>query len=620
MSTDTPQGTDGEAGRTAVRLAYGGASGLVADGDGARLALFANLDRAPVQVDGVVRDALRLREALSALHAVVGSDFRYKPKDRTAWLAYQRQRQRASGTDTAKAQAEYFDWLARNDPTAWIMLDPIVSVAPDQLAFEVFSKDEGTYARLAVGLDALELSGKPAFGTTNIDFSDALFDGVQRMRSYRATRLSVGAEAVAVATEGQPEVIEKRIQVPDSWLRGFLQVQSAATLATTSFQVAPIDLYNLLRHLRLNADQKARGRALRVELVPGERPRLVLEPWEEVLETHADPYVGDRAQVVKVWGRRRLMLLRRWLPFAESVDVHLLGSGLPSFWVLRGGGFTFTLGMSGFTAANWSAAAQFDLLLPRTDGQSADLTAVLQAIEGRWSATAAELAKATKLKAEAVLRAAQEGCQQGVLMYDLAEGVYRLRPLLATPPDPARLRYRNNHERQAWDLLNTKGAVRITKENRIFGEGIELTGAVAVAADKREYRPQMLVTEDNRVRKAECTCAFYRQHKLKEGPCPHLIALRIRQAQVEADRLASRGKARASITVETRTYVRRHDRGEDVFRVSLDERRLRTWWGQRGQPLRAQNLFFNSVDDARDAYFSRVDDLEARGFLDATAG
>ena len=30
------------------------------------------------------------------------------------------------------------------------------------------------------------------------------------------------------------------------------------------------------------------------------------------------------------------MLLRRLLPFVETVDVHLLGSGLPSFWVLRG--------------------------------------------------------------------------------------------------------------------------------------------------------------------------------------------------------------------------------------------------------------------------------------------
>ncbi len=30
--------------------------------------------------------------------------------------------------------------------------------------------------------------------------------------------------------------------------------------------------------------------------------------------------------------------MQRFLPFVEEVDVHLLGSGLPSFWVLRAAG------------------------------------------------------------------------------------------------------------------------------------------------------------------------------------------------------------------------------------------------------------------------------------------
>ena len=59
------------------------------------------------------------------------------------------------------------------------------------------------------------------------------------------------------------------------------------------------------------------------------------------------------------------MLIRRFLPFVEAVEVHLLGSGLPSFWVLRAGDITLTLGLTGFTAANWSQALSFDLLLPR---------------------------------------------------------------------------------------------------------------------------------------------------------------------------------------------------------------------------------------------------------------
>ena len=56
------------------------------------------------------------------------------------------------------------------------------------------------------------------------------FDGVQQMRSYRETRLRIGHERRDVATAAARQVLEKKIQVPDSWLRGFLQVQSAATL------------------------------------------------------------------------------------------------------------------------------------------------------------------------------------------------------------------------------------------------------------------------------------------------------------------------------------------------------------------------------------------------------
>ena len=91
----------------------------------------------------------------------------------------------------------------------------------------------------------------------------------------------------------------------------------------------------------------------------------MLEPWETLIETSAEIYQGRQAKVIRVWGRRRLMLLRRMLPFVEEVEVHLLGSGLPSFWILRAGHMTFTLGLTGFTASNWSQAVNFDLLMPR---------------------------------------------------------------------------------------------------------------------------------------------------------------------------------------------------------------------------------------------------------------
>lgn len=608
-----------EADHTDVRLAYSGVSALVTSGDTARLALAGNLRRDPVRMEGVIRDPLRFREAMSALYAVVGSDFRYVPKDRTAYLAYTRMKRESAGLNAWQAQQAYFSWLMRNDPTAFILLDPVVTVHPDQVFFEVFSKDEGSYAKLGVDRDAFEFAETPACGTTNIDFSQAMFAGIQQMRSYRQTRLSIGQEGVTVATAAAGEVLEKQIQVPDSWLRGFLQVQSAAALPMETFELAPIDLYNVLRYLRMHADKKGKRRGIRVELVPGEAPRLVLEPWEVVLPASAGIYKGKRAQVVRVWGRRRLFMLQRFLPFVEGVTVHLLGSGLPSFWVLRAGAMTITLGLTGFTAANWSQAVSFDLLLPRkTEATSGPLQAVLDHLAGHWSAGAGELAKVTGLKWPALVEALQLGCQQGRIMYDLASDVYRLRPLTDTPLDLARLEYRNQRERIAHDLLVRRGAVKIVTENRIPGTGLELTGKVTVEEDRREYRPQMLLADEGQVAKAECTCPTFRKQGLKAGPCVHLVALRLAYAEQEARR-AQGLEPRQAITVETRTYSKRDPQGEQVVQVSLERQRLKVRWGRAGQTLRLQTLKFDTLDDARGAYLSRIDELGARGYIDATA-
>jgi predicted DNA-binding WGR domain protein len=608
---------------TTVTLRYAGPSQVLAEGGGATLALFGEVQRGDVRGGGVVKDALLVREALSALHEVVKSDFRYVPRDRTAYLAYRRMKQQAAGLTLWDAQRAFVDWVARNDPMALGVLDPIVSVHPDELFLEVFSKDEGSYAKLGIDWAAIEGGGERRCGTTNIDFSDALFGGVQRLRSYRETRLEVGREAVALRTPeagaAVGEVIEKKVTVPDTWLRGFLQVQSAGTLPRTSARLAPIDLYNVLRHLRLHADPRKGSRGMRVELVPGEPPRLVLEPWELVIPTTAGPYTGRTPQVVRIWGRRRLMLLKRILPFVESIDLHLLGSGLPSFWVLRAGPVTLTLGLSGFTSANWAQAVSFDLLLPRQATEPEAYDRVLAHLQKHWFAAAPQIAADLKLEPARVLEALQIGCQRGQLVFDVARDVYRFRPLTGAPLDPGRFEFRNGRERRAHDLCAEKGAVKIVTENRIHGEGLALTGKVAVAAEKREYRPELLLDDDGRVKKADCTCAFFRAHQLKEGPCEHLVALRLLLGREEARRRAQRGTARGAVTIETRTYARRHPRGEDVYQVALDRRRVKVRWGQRGAPPRVQSLVFNSVEDAQAAYFARVDDLERRGFLDATA-
>lgn len=602
---------------TSAHLSYAGASRVATAGGGSALELFGNLDRPAVGFTGVVKKPLRVREALSALYAVVGSDYRYQPKDRTQYLAYLRMKKETATQSVWQAQQAYFGWLLRNDPLQLCILDPVVTVHPDQVMFEVFAKDESSYACLSVRRDAFEDVGEVKCGTTNIDFSDALYASVQQLRDYRRTTLRIGTAGVTVANQDKPEALEKSIQVPDSWLRGFLQVQSAATLPFDHVRLNPLDLYNALRHLRMHGDKKGQRRGLRFELVPAHAPKIVLEPWNTLLETTAEPFKGRQARNVRVWGRRRLFTIKRLLPFVESVDVYLLGSGLPSFWVLRAGDMTLTLGLTGFTAANWSSALNFDLLLPRQVNDPDSLPKVVQYLAGGvFAATKEDIGKQTGLKASALIAALQLGCQHGQLMFDLATGLYRLRPITDTKLDLARLQYRNAREKIAHDLLSRRNAVKIVSETRIAGEGLALVGEVTVSEDRRDYRPQMLLADEGSLKRVSCTCAGFRKDGLKNGPCVHLIALRIAHAEKEA----KKAKTDDAVTFETRAFTRRDARDtEHLMQLTLERSKVKVRWGQTGQPMRSQVLKFNTEADARQSYFGRLAELDAKGYMDAIA-
>src|SRR5205814_9531085 len=98
---------------------------------------------------------------------------------------------------------------------------------------------------------------------------------------------------------------------------------------------------------------------------PSEPVTLVLEPREQRLVFHGTPYDGPRPETVRTWGRDRLRVLARLLPLLDGAEVYLLGTGLPSFWVARMGEMRLTLGLSGWTANDWtSGGSAIDQLAP----------------------------------------------------------------------------------------------------------------------------------------------------------------------------------------------------------------------------------------------------------------
>ncbi len=578
------------------------------------LQLFTHLERDTVQFSARIKEPLAFRESLATLFAIVSSDYRYIPKDRAAYAAFMQMRRSSQNQGLAKAYRAYFDWLLRNDPQAWLMLDPIISVHPDGLLLEVFSKDEGCYASLALDNEFFDEQGETQFGTTNIDFSQELAQGIEQIRSFRATHFVVGKEAVSFKTETaaalpNTEVIEKRIQVPPTWLRGLLQVQSASQLPSDTFFLKPIDLYNVLRYLRLNADIKGKKRGLRIELVPHQQPRLVLEPNDWVIEGSAEAYQGKQAKVIRLWGRRRLSLLKRCLPFAETIEVQVLGNGMPSFWILGGKGMSLTLAITGFTASNWAQALNFDLLLPRRTDTVAELKTVVDKLKQVYVSTLDDLMQATKLNEQTCRTALQQASQQGLVIFDLAHDVYRYRPLTERPLEMAHFQFRHPAEKLAYDLVARQKAISPLQINVIPLEGTEISAEITVKEDKREYLAKLKITEEGQISKAACSCHQIMTHGLSQGACSHLLALRIAYAAQLGNRDLN------LITQETRLLTRRHKQQPEQIQVTLNQKRLLISREVNQQP-KQQQFAFNSVQEARHAYLGKIAQLEASGFIE----
>src|SRR5262249_58121915 len=98
----------------------------------------------------------------------------------------------------------------------------------------------------------------------------------------------------------------------------------------------------------------------------------------------------------------------------------------------------------GFTSASWSSALGFDLLLPRKTQDTEPMRKVVEYLgDDHWLADTKELAQQTGIKGSALVEALQLGCQHGQLMYDIANGVYRLRPVVGGSLDLRRPQYRD---------------------------------------------------------------------------------------------------------------------------------------------------------------------------------
>ncbi|GAB4024187.1 SWIM zinc finger family protein [Spirosoma gilvum] len=534
---------------------FGGSTSVVSNANSVGMSFAPDTNRTPTFFVGKLHRKLAFREAISALHDVVVSDMRFVPRDKTAykeWAAQQetiwlsefmagqnlgdmtdriatlrtelntlyRDRERVM-KPFYDARQRYYKYLYERDRDAWFVLDPVITVHPDEVFFECFSQDESSYGKLSANYNVFKHISEFACGTTNIDYSSALYNEFQKIRDYKETDFQIDPSGFEVQTTNEDTYKEVKIDLPDSWVRGFLQVSSAMTLPATTLELHPMDVYGICSLLR-RFKEKVGPRSIRFKLTPNEPIKLVFDPWGKELICSRSMYNGTETKEIRIWGRRRLLILERLIPVTRRFTIHLLGSGLPSFYVADLGDMTFTLGLSGWSANDWSRLGNFDLMAPRANVPPATARLIFDTLKQNWYEKPVTLAKRMGLDTKTVLGALGTYTQAGRAIFDLHQGVYRVRELTQEPLPMEKLRFDNPREAEAHQLAEDKQVeLKATPELN----GVWLTGTVKTP--NRAYNTSLFIDRDERLTQATCDCGFYSQHKLHKGPCEHMLALRI---------------------------------------------------------------------------------------------
>ncbi len=486
---------------------YATPSALESERDRQQLGLTACRTR-PVRFHGRVTDGvLSLRMALQALGAVVWSQ------------------------DSWATELEH----------QFAVLDPVITVHPDQIFFEAFSQDQSACGIVVVDRAIFDTEGEVTHGTTNVDFTGWLWAALGEMRTGRETWLRIEPGGFEVRTQGGGWRYETKVDVPDEWVRGFLQLQGAMALPGTRLRCRPVDLLAAIRFLSFN---KARvsPRALRFELPPNEDARMVLEPFEHTIRLKGAGHQSESLRRIRTWGRRRLKLLEPLLPSADSVEIFLKGRALPTFYAVQLPGVTFLLGLTGWSSQRWTGSGSFDRLVADTGTDESLVQSALEKLRSRIRYPVAGLADDLGVRPEVASKLLAVLCQRGRAMYDLQRAEYRHRELFESPPDPARL-FPPDPRREAAGRILADQQVKVerceiretrkqrrlkTPEGKVTVDTVVRDWVICgTVCGQPESSTEIVLDDNGRIIFGRCVCPFFDHNLMNAGPCEHMLALRI---------------------------------------------------------------------------------------------
>jgi len=581
-----------------------------------------------------------IREAFNALMLVLEPGFHYRSSTGKGTINYD-----TRNPKKAESRNRFFQTIRRTDPEAMVGMDPTVSISAKGITVEGMALNAQDMGTIFIPASTYQVEGDLVTGTSTIEVGPDLMSGLFQITAKKdlVIRISTSADSADEAYIGS---VHKDFVRDNHWRREILQFLASSTIPTNpQARFKRIDLYNVLRHLRLNKAEKGESEALRLVLINGLNPEMHIAPWGIKVVSPSGPYQSERSASLDYGNRDKLVRLEPLLPYIEHVDVSLMGEALPGFWTLNSEAVSYTYATMGFSPANWARGVLRDQMLRRDTDKPAHFDAVLGALKSVSCATVDELVNQTGLDMQTVQTALVRGVQQGSVAPNAGVQGYQYRELFVDEAmDLNALRFAGTRE----NYKDETRAYEIVAQGRVDLEGkihVKPTGAVDFSrvrkvkmADEVKYTvdpvsvsqakmsfqtedpvfyPKLQLNTDGGTAKPGCDCAY----KKAMGPnavCSHLQALWIHYCR---DHILGGDNGLQSLAASL--LVKVSDGESTGHRISIRGSRVIDEWGTiddlngvANKPERRVRLY-QRQEDASKAYQSRIAELEGEGFVNA---
>jgi hypothetical protein len=339
------------------------------------------------------------------------------------------------------------------------------------------------YARL--DLEPGVLDGRPReWGTTNVDFNPPMRAALARVHDDEAMLMNVGHDEVRVETLAG-SAVEKKVPLPDRWLKGFAEVQVASAHMVLRHELPAVEARRFLQSL-----PRTKSRSVAWATPAGRGLRL-----------------SSRAEEAAVClaGPERLRLLEKLLPFAKTLRAYgplpsPRRGAEPSVWELELDGARVVFGLSPelFRGFSGEGGVLGDLAAADEDA----VEAVAETLHGEPAIDTGEVARVAGLERTSVQTALGALGAAGRVGYDLAAGAYFHREL--------------PYDREVLDKMHPRllGARELYESGAVRVEN----GTAIVRSGNAEYVVRFEVDG------TRCTCAWFARHRGERGPCKHVLA------------------------------------------------------------------------------------------------